>query len=547
MGLTPLEGKVRGRMEIVEGRRGFPTVKVAGENGCEAYLHSIYDPVREASAASPGRVDAATLVFLGAGLGYHIPQALLDNPQTKRVVIVEIYPELARCAASRVENPDIALDVVCAGSTEGPPAIPAGLIASEIRIIPHTPSINANPSWYSECQAILATAGRHGKGDHLPSCGRPLNITLLYGAYYCQSECKRGLESLGHRVAIIDYRAGDNETVFLLQKAISEGRADLVFCINMRGMDRRGVMSEMLRRTGIPLAIWFVDSPEFILQGELLPPPDVARVFLWDKSYTERVRSLGYAVDYLPLAADEGAAMAASRSERFCSGVSFVGNALIGGFLSRLASRFPKTPEMLALADRAAAAVVNARGCQVEALDDILSAEECGPMGEERLFLRAYAMHSATTIYRSALLERLLPHGVTFFGDPEGWRELFGRCIDARPDVNYFSETPSVYASSEISFNATSLQMPHGVNQRIFDAPLCGGFLLTDRQGALFELFAENEVAVYDGPGDVAEKAAFYLAEPGLRGEIAAKARQRILGEHTYRVRMGQMLEKLRS
>lgn len=85
--------------------------------------------------------------------------------------------------------------------------------------------------------------------------------------------------------------------------------------------------------------------------------------------------------------------------------------------------------------------------------------------------------------------------------------------------------------------------MPKTVNQRVFDVPLCGGFLLTDRQEDLLELFADDEVALYESSEDVADKARYYLANPAIRASIAARARKRILNEHTYRHRMGSMLD----
>ncbi len=53
-----------------------------------------------------------------------------------------------------------------------------------------------------------------------------------------------------------------------------------------------------------------------------------------------------------------------------------------------------------------------------------------------------------------------------------------------------------------------------------FDVPLCGGFLLTDRQDDLFDLFAGDEVAVYENVDDVADKAEYYLSKPDLRDSM---------------------------
>ena len=531
--------------QIVSGKRGCPTALVVGENGSKIYLHSLYDPLREAAAHVPLVVDRETLLFLGTGLGYHVALTLAANPQVKRVVLVERYPELAAAAAAGIENRTVRIDVI-SGSSQLPPAetIPKDLDSAFLQIVPHPPSLHANPVWYAGYHAVVATAGRQRRA---PVREKSLTILFLYGAYYGQRECLRGFQALGHRVVSVDYRNGDPETIAAVQKALVVEEPDLIFSVNLRGLDCRGVVGEMALRMGIPLAVWFVDSPEFILSQETLPPSEVTSLFLWDRSYLPQLRRLGYRSFFLPLAADPILAQSAQPAGRFHSRISFVGNSLVSDFLSRLAVKFPRNAATEELMERSVSAILAHRGKQLAALDKVIAESGVSfPHREALLFFRAYAVHSATTRYRTMLLRRLLPHGLTFFGDPPGWEAIFGSGITAKPDVHYFSETPAVYASSEVNFNATSLQMPTTVNQRLFDVPLSGGFLLTDRQEALSELFDEDEVALYEGVDDVAEKALFYLARPAVCRKIAVKARQRVLAEHTYEQRMGELLRFLR-
>ena len=517
-----------------------------GENGEALYLHSLYDPMREAAAHVPSRIVQETVVFLGTGIGYHVALTLAANPCVKRVVLIERYPELAAEAAAGIDNPELRVDVV-SGVSDLPPAeaLPRDLDSALLQIVHHPPSLHANPAWYAGYHAVVATSGQQRREP--VRANNALTILFLYGAYYAQRECIRGFQALGHRVVRVDYRHGDMETITAFQNALVVERPDLVFTVNMRGVDNRGVVGEMAARTGIPLAVWFVDSPEFILSGEALPPRSITTIFLWDRGYLPRIEQLGYRSFVLPLAADPLLADAAHPVEIFRSRISFVGNSLVSDFLSRLAVKFPRSAATDELLEMVVAAILEHRGNQLTVLDDVITGSSvCFPDSESLLFFRAYAVHSATTRYRSTLLARLLPHDLTFFGDPPGWRAIFGTGISAKPDVHYFSETPTVYASSEVNFNATSLQMPKTVNQRLFDVPLCGGFLLTDRQEALAELFTEDETAVYEGVDDVAEKACYYLARPAVREKITNKARQRVLAEHTYKRRMGEMLRLLR-
>uniref|UniRef100_A0A831UEG1 Spore protein YkvP/CgeB glycosyl transferase-like domain-containing protein n=1 Tax=Geobacter metallireducens TaxID=28232 RepID=A0A831UEG1_GEOME len=531
------------RAEVLAGRRGQETARVTGEGGCECYLHSLYDPRGEAAAFVPAPFSASTVLFLGTGLGYHLPLVLAANPQVRRIVLVERYPELAARAAEGAAGNGVLVEIVTATPGDPAPPLPADLDAAALAVVSHPPSLSANPSWYARYQVASATVGHERPNGAQASRRGPLTVLIPFEAYYTQRECINGFAALGHRVVTLDLRGREGDEVPLFREALLRERPDLVFSVNMRGLDRRGVVAGMLERLGIPLALWFVDSPEFILYGEAMPSPAACHVFMWDRSYIPAVAGQGYRVDYLPLAADTVLAEQAAVQDRFRAPLSFVGNSLVSGFLARLAVKFPPSVAGDAFVGRAMDRIIASRGDQARVLDELIAeAAPLLPDADARLFFRAYLLHGATSAYRTRLLERLLPLGLTFFGDPDGWRRVFGPGIRAFPDVNYFRETPAVYASADININATSLQMPHTVNQRVFDVPLCGGFLLTDRQGALFELFDEDEVAVYDGIDAVVETARFYLGEPGLRRAIAEKARQRVLGEHTYGHRMGRVI-----
>ncbi len=315
----------RPQVDIQQGRRGLSTVCVTGEDGKEVYLHSLYDPVREAEAFLPGIVSQKTAVFLGIGLGYHILPFLDLNPHVDHVVIIDIYPELASAAAARLKGSGIRVDIVttsaCGQDTN--PQLPDDLGATGYVVIPHPPSISANPTWYSRCRASVAMSGAVKSDKTLNFSERPLKILFLFGSYYCQVESIRGFEALGHRVIVLDYREGEISLVDRFTEILRNEKPDLVFSINMRGLDGKGVMGEILSAMKIPLVLWFVDSPEFILYGEALPPADICRIFVWEKSYIPFVESLGYWTRYLPLGGDPALAEAARSFQSF-SGRCFI-------------------------------------------------------------------------------------------------------------------------------------------------------------------------------------------------------------------------------
>ena len=60
--------------KIEKSKQGAPTLAVTGDDGRTVYVHSKYDPLKEAQSLAdkfnPDKYDA--LIVLGAGLGYHL-------------------------------------------------------------------------------------------------------------------------------------------------------------------------------------------------------------------------------------------------------------------------------------------------------------------------------------------------------------------------------------------------------------------------------------------------------------------------------------------
>ncbi|WP_412852682.1 6-hydroxymethylpterin diphosphokinase MptE-like protein [Ectothiorhodospira shaposhnikovii] len=85
---------------VESGRTGLPTLKAQDTQGAY-YLHSLYDPVREAKGLVDKELSKEGLevvVVLGAGLGYHL-EAVLDKVEKDvSVVVVEPDPAALRLA-----------------------------------------------------------------------------------------------------------------------------------------------------------------------------------------------------------------------------------------------------------------------------------------------------------------------------------------------------------------------------------------------------------------------------------------------------------------
>ncbi len=98
---------------------------------------------------------------------------------------------------------------------------------------------------------------------------------------------------------------------------------------------------------------------------------------------------------------------------------------------------------------------------------------------------------------------------------------------------------------SKVGFNCTSRQMKGAVNQRVFDVPACGGFVLTDYREQMEALFEPGtEIIAYNDISEISPLLEKWLADDVGRAKVTAAARKRIMAEHTYEHRLSALLEK---
>ncbi|MCL2124070.1 MAG: glycosyltransferase, partial [Desulfovibrionaceae bacterium] len=155
----------------------------------------------------------------------------------------------------------------------------------------------------------------------------------------------------------------------------------------------------------------------------------------------------------------------------------------------------------------------------------------------------------ATRRYRTRCVRQLLPFTPLIVGD-RGWRQNFKH--ERLPwrlhhELSYYSELPAFYPWSDINFNCTSKQMKGAVNQRLFDVPAAGAFVLTDWRDQTESLFEPGkELVCYREPEEAPELIRHFLARPAERQRIVRAARARVLAEHTWTHRVQSILARLR-
>lgn len=104
-------------------------------------------------------------------------------------------------------------------------------------------------------------------------------------------------------------------------------------------------------------------------------------------------------------------------------------------------------------------------------------------------------------------------------------------------------EMPLIFHDARINLNPTMRSIQSGVPLRVFDVLSAGGFLLTNYQPEIPELFTPGEeLAVYGSPEELLQETDYYLQHEKERKEIAHAGQERIRSGATYVIRLSKLL-----
>lgn len=374
---------------------------------------------------------------------------------------------------------------------------------------------------------------------------RPIRVLILESHYWIDQACAAAAERLGWQVARAQVTMQGHMSRELLQgffQTLIEVRPDFVLSINLSGMDVDGMLARFFADLQIPHATWFVDDPRTILMGRTDFSSDYAVALTWEATYTDYLSQCGFAaVKTLPLALDESVFLIPSNGEP-CHPPAFVAHSMVD-YAEREWEAVRARPALLAAVNQAFNEGRVNRVCFGAGMESVLGAEASEFDAEDLRRAELVFFIEGTRRLRRELVETLVPEGLVVRGD-EAWQSIAPQW---GPGLSYTGELAPFYRDCTVNLNSTSIQMATAVNQRVFDCPGAGGFLVTDNQTSLADLFdMETEVAVYNTLEEAREQLRWFVARPEARRAITTRARKRILGEHTYRHRLEEMVGLLK-
>lgn len=378
-------------------------------------------------------------------------------------------------------------------------------------------------------------------------------ILLLSARQHLMAELAAGCRAIGIEHASLFLgdvsSAAELETVLLT--AMNELRPDFLLTINHSGLDREGLVSGMCRHIQMPLLSWFVDRPELFLPAYVNLENQYLAYAVWDADAVVGLKTMaGGRVFHLPLGADLSRIefLPQARHER---DVAFVGNSMqAAAERSWNASGRPEDERVFwdSLAVGFAVSELRVIGEYLRQEWPEAWKRRLALDGEEATALDAFLYWRSTQHYRTRCVRELLPFAPVVAGDAR-WSELLGPgSWKHGGPLNYYEDLPVFYRLTGINFNTTSMQMKGALNQRVFDVPASGGFLLTDRRDQMDVAFEhDTEVVCYDSPEEIGDLVRHYLGNPAARLCVATRARRRIEGEHTYAHRVADICKHMRA
>jgi spore maturation protein CgeB len=141
----------------------------------------------------------------------------------------------------------------------------------------------------------------------------------------------------------------------------------------------------------------------------------------------------------------------------------------------------------------------------------------------------------------------------TMFERALGWIQRGGQYINVpylrslvKPKLELEDEA-KIYKSSIISINIhEDHQRNFGgdCNERTFKIPFCGGFEITDDVACIRKYFKDGEeIVIANSQKDWFDKIDYYMKYPEERVSIIEAGRKRVLSDHLYHNRVGQIID----
>lgn len=359
------------------------------------------------------------------------------------------------------------------------------------------------------------------------------------------------LDRMGHEVGMypkyLEGMKDNEEDEQKLEDFLKESNVDFVMSVVFSRETARAT-----NRLGIKYVVWNMDSPAY---PAWVPEADYENCYLFyfDRRECELKKRSGQQHAYhLPLAADTVTSnqlvITDEEIKKYGCDISFIGglytqnayDEFIGRFSAEQKNDFSEMIENSAF-------VWDGRD-RIHMTPELVQTVKklCPDMYDEphmpddyllqTFFVERKLTHVERTLLIELLSERYDIHLYTRDTEqvPEGVRKFPAIMVE---------ESQKVFYSSKINLNITLRSIASGVPLRIFDVMSVGGFMLSNWQEEIPELFVEDrEIVTFKTPEELVDKADYYLKHENERVRIGVNGYLKIKEQHTFEQRLCKII-----
>jgi len=170
---------------------------------------------------------------------------------------------------------------------------------------------------------------------------------------------------------------------------------------------------------------------------------------------------------------------------------------------------------------------------------------------EWRRFGADVSFAGAPYLNRQRMLLGLIDLAPKIWGDGWAGTEVAKLAPERGARFDLF-EMIRIFAGTRINLNIHSANHVAGldpdadyVNPRTFELAACGAFQLVDARAPLPAMFRDDEIVTFRSVAELRQLITHYLARPEERVAISARARARVLAEHTFAHRVSRIFEEM--
>ena len=384
----------------------------------------------------------------------------------------------------------------------------------------------------------------------------------------CETGITNAFERLGVTLVTMDrpFESVDYDQNYLtaLAEVIQQNRdAVCVFTVNFQP-----IIARCCKVFKLPYLSWTVDCPSFQLYSDTVAY-STNRIFLLDRMQWEKFSPKNPdCIFHLPMGADvatwDAVKVTAEDHKHYDCDISFVGS--LYSEKTRYNEIEKDLPDrMRGFVDGLINAQLNVYGYNF--LEDSITEEwamefkkyaDWFPLGDDYtedvkgIVADTYIGYKCTEQERIRTFNAIGDYVTAMKSEGKNYRfdlwtlsdttPLHG--VNCRGGADSNTMMPQIIKCSKINLNLTNRPIKTGLPLRIFDLMACGGFVLSNYQAEIPELFTPGEdIAVYDSIPDMLDKIDYYLTHDDERRQIAENGYRKVKTLHSYDERIAAMFE----